>query len=93
VFVPGPTDITGNSILPRRPLLSTFVSRLASKLPNVHFGTNPCRIKFFHQEVVIFRENLMAAMLRNVIGVKPDARGGDLKRFVRCLDHRGAFIP
>jgi DNA polymerase epsilon subunit 2 len=82
VLVPGPLDITVNSTLPRRPLLSSFVSRLKAKVPKIHFATNPCRIKFFDQEIVIFREDLMARMLRNIVGVKPDARSDDLKRFV-----------
>ncbi|KAF7301757.1 DNA polymerase epsilon subunit [Mycena indigotica] len=82
VLVPGPLDITVNSTLPRRPLLSTFTGRLKAKIPKIHFATNPCRIKFFHQEIVVFREDSMARMLRNIVGVKPDARSDDLKRFV-----------
>ncbi|KAF8165254.1 epsilon DNA polymerase [Crassisporium funariophilum] len=82
VFIPGPLDITVNSTLPRRPLLSTLVGRLKAKVPKIHFGTNPCRIKFFDQEIVIFREDLMARMLRNVVGVKPDVKSEDLKRFL-----------
>lgn len=84
VLVPGPLDITLNSILPRRPLLSSFVSRMKNKVPNVHFATNPCRIKFFGQEIVIFREDIMARMLRNTIRVKQEAEGDDLRRFVSC---------
>ena len=82
LFVPGPLDITMNTTLPRRPLLSTLVGRLKTKVPKAHFGTNPCRLKFFDQEIVIFREDLMARMLRNVVGVKPDVKSEDLKRFV-----------
>lgn len=85
VFVPGPLDLTVNSTLPRRPLLSSFVGRLKAKIPKVHFATNPCRIKFFDQEIVIFREDSMARMLRNIVGVKPDARSDDLKRFVSAV--------
>ncbi|KAF9055458.1 DNA polymerase epsilon, subunit B [Hymenopellis radicata] len=85
IFVPGPLDITGNSVLPRRPLLSTFVSRLKAKVPKAHFATNPCRIKFFNQEIVVFREDLMSKMLRNIVGVKPNVRSDDLKRFVNHL--------
>jgi DNA polymerase epsilon subunit 2 len=89
LFVPGPLDITMNTTLPRRPLLSSLVGRLKTKVPKAHFGTNPCRIKFFDQEIVIFREDLMARMLRNVVGVKPDVKSEDLKRFVsfhwKCL--------
>lgn len=83
IFVPGPLDLTVNSTLPRRPLMSSFTGKLKSKVPKVHFASNPCRIKFFDQEIVIFREDLMARMLRNVVGVKTDSRGEDLKRFVR----------
>ncbi|TFK55960.1 DNA polymerase epsilon subunit B [Heliocybe sulcata] len=81
LLVPGPLDMTTNSVLPRRPILSSLLSRLRSKVPNVHFGTNPCRIRFFGQEIVIFREEMMARMLRNLVGVKPDVRNDDLKRY------------
>lgn len=94
VFIPGPLDITVNSTLPRRPLLSTLTGRLKSKVPKAHFASNPCRIKFFDQEIVVFREDLMARMLRNVVGVKRDVKSEDLKRYVslyRCL--RNLFIP
>ncbi|KAF9057656.1 epsilon DNA polymerase [Panaeolus papilionaceus] len=84
VFVPGPLDITVNSTLPQRPLLSTVVGRLKSRVPKVHFASNPCRIKFFDQEIVVFREDLMAKMLRNVVGpgIKPGVKGEYLKRFL-----------
>ena len=32
--------------------------------------------------MVIFREDLMARMLRNLVGVKPNVREDDLKRYV-----------
>ncbi|KAL0949449.1 hypothetical protein HGRIS_009504 [Hohenbuehelia grisea] len=82
VFVPGPLDITVNSILPRRSLLSSFTARLKSKLTHAHFPSNPCRIKFFHQEIVIFREDLMSRMLRNIVGVKPEVKSDDLKKYL-----------
>ncbi|EJF61186.1 epsilon DNA polymerase [Dichomitus squalens LYAD-421 SS1] len=82
VLVPGPLDVTINSVLPRRPILSSFVSRLKSRVPNVHFASNPCRIKFFEQEIVIFREDLMSRMLRNLVGVKPDVKNDDLERYL-----------
>lgn len=82
VFVPGPLDITVNSTLPRRPLLTTLTGKLKTKVPKAHFASNPCRMKFFDQEIVVFREDLMARMLRNVVGVKPEVQSDDLKRFV-----------
>ncbi|EIN10433.1 DNA polymerase epsilon subunit B [Punctularia strigosozonata HHB-11173 SS5] len=80
-LIPGPHDMTANTLLPRRPLLSSFVSKLRDKVPNIHIGTNPCRIKFYGQEIVIYREDIMARMLRNLVGVKPDVRTDDLKRY------------
>lgn len=85
VLVPGPLDITLNSILPRRPLLLSFVSRMRNKVKKIHFATNPSRIKFFGQEIVIFREDTMARMLRNTIRVKQEAEGEDLRRYVSEL--------
>jgi len=82
LFVPGALDPWGSSTLPRRPLPSSFTSRLRGKVPKAHFASNPCRVKFFGLEIVIFREDLMAKMLRNLIGVKPDLNGSDLKRFL-----------
>ncbi|KAF8974466.1 DNA polymerase epsilon, subunit B [Flammula alnicola] len=72
----------GRNICDALPLLSTLTGRLKTKVPKVHFASNPCRIKFFDQEIVIFREDLMARMLRNVVGVKPDVKSEDLKRFL-----------
>ncbi|KAK7056112.1 DNA polymerase alpha/epsilon subunit B-domain-containing protein [Favolaschia claudopus] len=94
VFVPGPLDVAVNSILPRRPLLSSFVGRLKTRVLKVHFATNPCRIKFFDQRIVVLREDLMAKMLRNVVGVKPDARSDDLKKFlVRSILNQSHLCP
>jgi DNA polymerase epsilon subunit 2 len=59
------------------------MSRMRNKVPKVHFATNPCRIKFFEQEIVVFREDTMARMLRNTIRVKQEAESEDLRRYVR----------
>lgn len=62
--------------------MTSFAARLKARVPKLHFGTNPCRVRFFEQEIVIFRENLMARMLRNLVGVKPNMHTDDLKRYV-----------
>lgn len=46
--------------------------------------SNPCHIKFFGQDIVVYREDMMARMLRNLVGVKPNFATEDLKRYV-CL--------
>jgi len=82
VLVPGPLDVTINGTLPRQQILSSFFARLQAKVLKIHMASNPCRIKFFDQEIVIFREDTMSRMLRNVVGVKPDVGSHDLKRYV-----------
>lgn len=84
VLVPGPLDITGSAILPRRPILSSFTSKLRSRLDpqRLHLLSNPARIKCCGQELVIFRDDVMSRMLRNLIMMKEGADSDELKRFV-----------
>lgn len=82
LFIPGPNDPWSSDLLPRRPIPSTFTQRLSNKIAHAVFGSNPCRIKFMGQEIVVFREDLMAKMMRNLVGVKPDLESADLKRYV-----------
>ena len=71
VFVPGPNDPWAPDTLPRPPLPTSITNRLRSKIRNVHFPGNPCRIKYFSQDIVIFREDLVNSLIRNAI-LQPD---------------------
>ncbi len=79
IFVPSPQDLTINLVLPRNPLLSSFIARLRAKTPKIHLVSNSCRLNFFGQEIVIFRDDIMLRMLRNLLSVRPDVRSEDLK--------------
>ncbi|EIW66910.1 hypothetical protein TREMEDRAFT_45435 [Tremella mesenterica DSM 1558] len=81
IFVPGPLDPWSSSTLPRPALPSLLSARLKQRLPNVHFVSNPCRIRYFGMELVICREDLMGRMVRNLVGVK-DVKGADMKRYL-----------
>lgn len=81
VFVPGPTDPWSSTALPRPALPSAFTARIQSKIPKAHFVSNPCRIKYFGQEIVVCREDLMARMMRNLVAVK-EGQEVDMKRYV-----------
>ncbi|KAF8351368.1 DNA polymerase alpha/epsilon subunit B-domain-containing protein [Amanita rubescens] len=94
VFVPGPLDVTVNAVLPKRTLLSSLTGKLKSKIPKVHFATNPARIKFFNQEIVVFREDVMSRMLRNTVGIKSNTKGDALKRLlVQSILDQGHLNP
>lgn len=82
IFVPGPLDPWSSQTLPRPPLPTTFTSRLTARIPKARFVSNPCRIKYFGLEVVICREDIMSRMVRNLVTVKDEGKGADMKRYV-----------
>jgi DNA polymerase epsilon subunit 2 len=73
VVVPGPNDAGPGNILPRPSILPILVEGFIAALSpeRVMLGTNPCRLRYMTQEVVLFREDLLHKMLRNC-AVKPD---------------------
>ena len=83
IFVPGPTDPWSSSTLPRPPIPDSFVEPIRSKVPKATFTSNPARLKYFDQEIVILREDLMGRMLRNVVQIKEGTEGANMKRYVR----------
>lgn len=82
IFVPGPTDPWSSSTVPRPPIPESFVKPILSKIPKARFTSNPCRIRYFDQEIVVFREDLMSRMLRNLVTVKEETKGDEMKRFL-----------
>ncbi|EPQ28615.1 uncharacterized protein PFL1_03918 [Pseudozyma flocculosa PF-1] len=83
VLVPGPTDPFVTPLMPRPALPEILTTKLKAKLgARVHFASNPCRIAYFGQEIVVYRDGIMARMLRNSVRLKEEAREGDLKKFL-----------
>ena len=72
VFVPGPQDPGPGNILPRPPIPSCLTKEFQAKVPFVTFATNPCRIQYCTQEIVVFREDLVNKMCRNCIHLPTD---------------------
>ncbi|KAM3716557.1 DNA polymerase epsilon subunit [Dirofilaria immitis] len=66
IFVPGPDDPSLNSILPRPPLPFQLFE-LMKDVSNCSFASNPCRIQYTNQEIVIMRYDLIEKMCRNSI--------------------------
>ncbi|GAA5887987.1 hypothetical protein JCM16303_005226 [Sporobolomyces ruberrimus] len=82
LLVPGPTDPWSSSVLPRSPLPESMLKTLIAKIPALALGTNPCRVRWFSQEIVIFRDDLMARVMRNAVRFVGDegVKKGDLKK-------------
>uniref|UniRef100_A0A3Q2PCT3 DNA polymerase II subunit 2 n=1 Tax=Fundulus heteroclitus TaxID=8078 RepID=A0A3Q2PCT3_FUNHE len=67
VFVPGPEDPGPGAILPRPPLAEHITEDFRQRVPCSVFTTNPCRIQYCSQEIVIMREDLVNKMCRNCV--------------------------
>lgn len=64
VIVPGSQDPGMGKILPKRPIPDIFREELKRRIPHISFASNPCRLRYYTQEIVIFRENLLRKMQR-----------------------------
>ncbi|EPX71088.1 DNA polymerase epsilon catalytic subunit B [Schizosaccharomyces octosporus yFS286] len=68
IFVPGPNDpwtTYGLSLMPKRAIPLHFVNRIQRICKNAIFSSNPCRISFFSQEIVIYREDITGRFQRH----------------------------
>ncbi|ETO23739.1 DNA polymerase epsilon subunit 2 [Reticulomyxa filosa] len=66
VFIPGPNDPNVGNVLPQPGFPPSLTKKLHSKL-RVHFPSNPCRIYYCTQEIVIFRDDLLQKMRRKCV--------------------------
>ncbi|WFD32012.1 DNA-directed DNA polymerase [Malassezia sp. CBS 17886] len=88
VIVPGPGDPVASHVLPRARLPAPLVDAFERRLPRafvrerLHWTSNPCRLVFFSQELVVFREDAMSKMLRNAVRLKDEINEGDLQKFL-----------
>ncbi|RKP11176.1 DNA polymerase alpha/epsilon subunit B-domain-containing protein [Thamnocephalis sphaerospora] len=77
IFVPGPNDPWSGDTLPQRPIPESFTERMRTRLPTACFTSNPCRIRYCSQDIVVLRSNLLARMRRHC-AVPPQAAHGEL---------------
>lgn len=63
VFIPGENDPgLGRQILPRPAIPSFFTGPLRSKVNNIYFATNPCRIRYYSKEIVLGRVDILSKL-------------------------------
>lgn len=67
VLVPDIEDPTTANILPRPPLPTCIVQDLLKKNKRVILATNPCRLQYCTQEIVVCRLDLLRKLCRNTI--------------------------
>lgn len=87
VFVPGPSDPVATPLCPRARIAAPLVERFERRLPRafvehrLHWASNPCRLVYFSQEIVVFRDDIMSRMLRSAVHLGP-VRDGDLHKYL-----------
>lgn len=86
IFVPSLGDPFATSTLPRKALPKSISEKLVQRIlrgtggnmqlvEKLHFVSNPCRLVYFGQEIVVFRDDLMQRMLRNTVRLKGEEEG------------------
>lgn len=65
VIIPDVDDFGMANILPRPPIPESIAGVLKKRLPRVTLATNPCRLQYCTQQIVVMRMNLVTKMCRN----------------------------
>ncbi|KAG1591659.1 hypothetical protein G6F48_003155 [Rhizopus delemar] len=94
VFVPGAGDPWGGQILPQSPLPLSFVTRIKQKVKKAHFTTNPCRIRYCTQDIVIFREDLLNKILSDtLLPINLSVDSHRVKHLIQTILDQGHLYP
>lgn len=100
IFVPGPRDPCVAPILPRAPLPDAVVDELRRLVPDagangggVTMATNPCRLQYCTQEVVVFREDVLSKLCRHGIYYSTESCPDVAPHFVTTLTAQCHLAP
>ncbi|GAB1297483.1 DNA polymerase epsilon subunit 2 [Apodemus speciosus] len=80
------------SIHQRPPLAESITQEFRQRVPFSVFTTNPCRIQYCTQEIIIFREDLVNKMCRNCVRF-PSSSLDIPTHFVKTILSQGHLVP
>nr|KYP51105.1 DNA polymerase epsilon subunit 2 [Cajanus cajan] len=94
LFIPGPDDAVPSTVLPMCALPKYLTEELRKHVPNAIFYSNPCRIKFYTQEIVFFRQDLLYRMRRSCL-MPPSTEETDdhFQHLVATITHQSHLCP
>ncbi|KAL8240096.1 hypothetical protein R6Q59_013451 [Mikania micrantha] len=94
LFIPGPDDAGPSTVLPRCALPKYITEELQKHIPNAIFASNPCRIKFYTQEIVFFRQDLLYRMRRScLIPPSTEETSDPFEQLVATITHQSHLCP
>ncbi|XP_077993306.1 DNA polymerase epsilon subunit 2-like [Glandiceps talaboti] len=92
IFVPGAQDPGPGTILPRPPIPNCITEEFRRKVPSAIFTSNPCRIQYCTQEIVVFREDIVNKMCRNCVKF-PSSSSEIPANFVKTIVSQAHLCP
>uniref|UniRef100_A0A7N0VA45 DNA polymerase epsilon subunit n=1 Tax=Kalanchoe fedtschenkoi TaxID=63787 RepID=A0A7N0VA45_KALFE len=94
VFIPGPDDAGPSTVLPRCALPKYIIEELLNNVPDAVFLSNPCRIKFYTQEIVFFRQDLLYRMRRScLLPPSTEETSDPFEHLVATVVHQSHLCP
>ncbi|KAG8382969.1 hypothetical protein BUALT_Bualt05G0135200 [Buddleja alternifolia] len=94
LFIPGPDDIGPSNVLPRCPLPKYITEEFQNHIPNAVFSSNPCRIKYYTQEIVFFRQDMLYRMRRSCLMPPSTEETSDpFEHLVATITHQSHLCP
>mmetsp|Transcript_10979 Transcript_10979/g.17986 ORF Transcript_10979/g.17986 Transcript_10979/m.17986 type:complete len:535 (+) Transcript_10979:7-1611(+) len=98
IFVPGPKDPGGGGLIPRSKIPNVFTKAMLGVLEEecpqaqIKFCSNPCRVQYYSQEIVVFRENLISRRRRHSL-FPPNEDQTIPENLVRTLVQQSHLCP
>lgn len=97
VLVPGARDPGGGAgVLPRPPIPASFAGRLADRdvIPRLHLASNPCRLRYYGHEIVVYRGDATLALRRRaVVPPNTSAEPSEPVHAAHTLLHQAHLCP
>lgn len=91
VLVPAIDDPAAPCILPRPPLPDHLTTDLRKKCPRLVLASNPCRLQYCTQQIVVARVDLVTKLCRNAFSFT--GTDGLEDHFARTLICQGSLAP
>ncbi|KAH8270143.1 hypothetical protein KR018_004652 [Drosophila ironensis] len=92
ILVPSSEDPTAPNILPRAPIPECLAAGLLKAWPRTQLATNPCRLQYCTQQIVVCRLDLMAKFCRNTLHFPEDTAQIE-QHFARTIVCQGHLVP
>lgn len=67
LIIPSINDLGSAHVYPRPSFPPSLQKIFTDSIPNSHFMTNPCRMKFLNQTITMFRDDLLKRMLNSSV--------------------------